>query len=365
MRLVYLFDVALPSTMASAVNVTKSCAAFAAEGHDVTLVHFRGRGDLYRHYGLVHRFRTLALPFPKRWRGSPKVLSWTGALFARATGALVYARKAPLLLPAARLGCPVALELHAPLGPGGHGWDRAFAQLLATKRLRSIVCISQALADKLVEDWPEADGLVFVAHDAADPGPSPPPRASPPKRPLLGYAGHLYPGKGIEMIAALAERRSDWDFLVLGGQPEDIARWSESTSGLGNVEFAGMVPHARVPELLGAADILLAPYGRNVIVSDGRIEVAKWMSPLKLFEYMALAKPIVASDLPVLREVLSDGENGRLAQPDDPDDWERMIADLLADPDGAAAMGARAREEIEKKYSWRRRARAIARTLDG
>lgn len=132
---------------------------------------------------------------------------------------------------------------------------------------------------------------------------------------------------------------------------------------LANIEFTGMVPHARVPELLAKADILLAPYGRNVIVSDGRIEVAKWMSPLKLFEYMALARPIVASDLPVLREVLDDGFNARMARPDDAEDWERVIAGLLADPEGASAMAARAREEIETKYSWRHRARAIAQAL--
>jgi glycosyltransferase involved in cell wall biosynthesis len=100
-----------------------------------------------------------------------------------------------------------------------------------------------------------------------------------------------------------------------------------------------------------------------VIVSDGRIEVAKWMSPLKLFEYMALARPIVASDLPVLREVLRDGDNARLAQPDDAEDWERVIDELLADSEGAAAMGARARNDIETKYSWRHRARAIAQAL--
>jgi len=363
-RIVYIFDVELPSPMAGAVNVAKSCAAFAAEGLAVTLVHFRGRGDIFHYYDLATPFRGLALPYRKHWPGSPLLLAWTAALLARLTGAVAYARKAPLLLPAARLGCPVVLELHAPIGGrDGHGWDRAFTELLATKRLRAIVCISQALAEKMASDWPQAKGLITVAHDAADPGRPPKPRSSRRKRPLLGYAGHLYPGKGMDMIAALAERRPDWDFLVLGGQPDDVAAWRARTSGRANIEFTGMVPHREVPERLADADVLLAPYGSSVIVSDGRIEVARWMSPLKLFEYMALAKPVVASDLPVLREVLEDGRNARLANPDDPEHWERVIADLLARPDEAAAMGQRAREELERKHNWRARARSIAKAI--
>ena len=363
MRLVYVFDAALPSPMAGAVNVTKSCSAFAAEGHRVTLVHFRGRGDIFRHYGLAHRFRALALPLAKRRRGSAHLLAWSAALIARLTGAVVYARKATLLLPAARAGCPVAIELHAPIGPDGHGNPANLAALLATGRVRAIVCISQALAEKIASDWPQAKDLVTVAHDAADAGPAPALPAEPRERPLLGYAGHLYPGKGMEVIAALAERRSDWDFLVLGGQSEDVGRWRQSTKALANVEYTGMLPHSQVAARLASADVLLAPYGNTVIVSDGTTEVARWMSPLKLFEYMALGKPIVAADLPVLREVLSDGDNARLARPDDLDEWERVIADVLADPKAAAAMGERGRAELERKHSWRHRARMIAEAL--
>ena len=366
MRLVYLYDVELPSPMASAVNVTKSCATLAAEGHDVTLVHFRGRGDIASYYGLTHGFDRLALPYPKKFHGSHRLLVWTGALLGRLKRAIVYARKAPLLVPAVRLGCPVALELHAPMGPDGHNWDRAFAELLKSGRLRAIICISQALADKIATDWPEAKPLIAVAHDAAEPGPLPA-RRVPHKRerPLLAYAGHLYPGKGMDLIAELARRRPDWDILVVGGRDEDVERWRQATKGSSNLDFAGMVPHAKVSERLADADVLLAPYGSSVIVSDGRIEVAKWMSPLKLFEYMALAKPIVASDLPVLREVLEDGRNARLARRDDAADWERVIESILAEPAEAAAMGRRARQELEKTYSWRGRAQAIAAVLAG
>jgi glycosyltransferase involved in cell wall biosynthesis len=167
----------------------------------------------------------------------------------------------------------------------------------------------------------------------------------------------------METIAAIAGRRPDWQFLIIGGQANDIARWQAATAELTNLEFSGLVRHADVPARLAECDVLLAPYGRTVKVSDGTTEVSRWMSPLKLFEYMALGKPIVASDLPVLREVLSDFGNARLAGPDRPGEWERVISELLSNPKEAAAIARRARIDLERKYSWRCRARAIAEAL--
>jgi glycosyltransferase involved in cell wall biosynthesis len=358
--IVYVHNSVLPAEMAGTVNVAKSCAAFAAAGHPVTLVHFRRTGLIEAHYGLADRFKILSLPIDGRTPLAIRVLAWTAAIVGRLKGAIVYGREPVFVAPAARLGCPVAVELHKEL-PEGSQNRAAFATLLQTPRLRSIICISKALADDIERQWPAAASRLFVAHDAADVQPlSPAPPRSSGSRPLLGYAGHLYPGKGMETIAALAKARRDWDFLVLGGRKEDVETWRKRTSALDTITYTGMLPHSEVADRLAGCDVLLAPYSRAVIVSDGRSDVARWMSPLKLFEYMALAKPVVVSDLPVIREVVRDGDNARLAEPDNPEDWERVIAELLADRESAAEMGERARSEVEKRFSWRARARAIA-----
>jgi glycosyltransferase involved in cell wall biosynthesis len=269
-----------------------------------------------------------------------------------------------LTLPASRLGCDVALELHAPVAPEGSGTRKAFTELLHRGRIRAIVCISEALAREIAGEWPEAKKLITVAHDAADIPPAVPAGAKKTKRPLLGYSGHLYPGKGMETIAELAQSRPDWDFLVIGGRPEDVACWRAATSSLANLEITGMIPHADVPARLSGADVLLAPYGTSVMVSDMKSDVSKWMSPLKLFEYMALAKPMVVSDLPVIREIVRDGDNGRLAAPGDTKEWERIISEVLVDRKAAAAMGKSARRDVEREHNWRARARAIGAALD-
>jgi glycosyltransferase involved in cell wall biosynthesis len=360
-----VYDAWLPTSDASAVNVFKTGEALAAEGHKLTLVHFGFNRPDFRQYGARRSFRTLALPMTTRTPGAVRLLAWAAALLGRLVGASVYARKPALLVPAAQIGCPVALELHAPIDIA-HPRNRAsLSRLIERKELRSIFCISDALAEWCTGEWPEAGTRIVIARDGADAGavPEPPPRPRS-ERPLIGYAGHLYPGKGMELIAELARLRPEWDFLVIGGRPDDVARWRVSTAQLSNIEFTGLIPHPDVAKRLAPADVVLAPYAETVIVSDGRTDVAKWMSPLKLFEYMAMAKPMVVSDLPVIREVLHDGVNARLAAAGDASDWERVIDELLNDLPAAAEMGRRARDELERNYSWKRRAQIIAGALD-
>ena len=87
-------------------------------------------------------------------------------------------------------------------------------------------------------------------------------------------------------------------------------------------------------------------------------------SPLKLFEYMAAGRPIVASDLPSLREVLRHGDNAWLVQPDDPAALAQGIQHLLAEPALAARLAAQAQEEVQA-YTWEQRAERILSFVEG
>ncbi len=80
------------------------------------------------------------------------------------------------------------------------------------------------------------------------------------------------------------------------------------------------------------------------------------MSPLKMFEYMAAGKPIISSDLPVLREVLEDGRNAILVPADDLAAWESAIHRLSGDPDLGLRLGEAARRDLHERYTWDARA---------
>ena len=118
-----------------------------------------------------------------------------------------------------------------------------------------------------------------------------------------GYVGHLYRGRGVELIAKLAERCSWAEFHVIGGMQKDIDEWRGRCAGIANIVFHGFCPPAQVQSHMARLDVMLAPYQRRVATFGGGRDTSQWMSPMKIFEYMAAGKPMIASDLPVLREI--------------------------------------------------------------
>jgi glycosyltransferase involved in cell wall biosynthesis len=173
---------------------------------------------------------------------------------------------------------------------------------------------------------------------------------------IAGYAGHLYPGRGIDLILELARRLPEVRFLIVGGEPQDVAHYTEfaATAGLENVALTGHVANSRLPDYLAACDMLLMPYQRRVQTSGGD-DTASWMSPLKMFEYMAAERLIIASDLPALREVLDDSMSC-LCDPEDADAWTAAIGRATRNAEWRCQAARNARKAVEK-YTWRARVR--------
>jgi glycosyltransferase involved in cell wall biosynthesis len=109
-------------------------------------------------------------------------------------------------------------------------------------------------------------------------------------------------------------------------------------------------------------DVVLAPYGQKVSVKSGSFGAERWMSPLKIFEYMSYGKAMVATDLPVIREVLESRKNALLAPAGDLDLWQQALRELADDPALRRELGDRARNDFEARHTWSARARAV---LDG
>ncbi len=105
-------------------------------------------------------------------------------------------------------------------------------------------------------------------------------------------------------------------------------------------------------------DILVAPYQTRVLPADGRSDIGPWMSPLKLFEYMAASRAIVASDLPAIREVLQDGVTALLVSPDDLAAWRTALGRLKSAP-LRRHLAANARRLVVGEYTWAARARKV------
>lgn len=362
MRLAYIHNIAMPGPEANTVNVAKMCSAFASLGHDVTLIAAAGRdahGDLGAHirrfYDLQHPIKAASLP---RGAERPALAALVGAAQARRLGADLVVTRAPhAALACCMAGLPTLLEVHADLAAFSRIGRLAFQRVLGHAKLLGVVVISDALAEILTRETPALAGRLYVAHDGADVHQH---VAAPiaGARLSVGYVGRLYAGRGADIIAAAAALCPWADFHIVGGTNDEMSKLV-NVALAPNLHCHGAVPHADVAARTAAFDVVVAPYQRSVIVADGRTDTARWMSPLKLFEYMAAGKAILASDLPSIRDILDDGETALLCTPDDAAVWAAALTRLRDDPNLRHRLGAAARAQLIAHYTWEKRAQRI------
>lgn len=366
----YLSRSIVPSRLANSVHVMKMSRAFVACGREVTLVCQRTPGDqlgledICGFYGVEPSFRLVRLA-RGRLPGYQLAYGWRACQEARRAGSevLAYCRDLWSCLFAAARGLHVALEVHSMDVVATQSRRIALRRIMRSRNFGFIVVISKALEDDLLERVPELRGRTLVAHDAAD-------IVSDELLPLhrtriregfsVGYTGHLYRGRGIPLILEIAARAPWAVFHVVGGNPLDVERLRGDVAEreLSNIVVHGFVPPGQLDRLRATFDVVIAPYERRVSV-DGGGDTTKWMSPMKIFEYMALGLPIVCSDLPVLREVLTDGVTAILVPPEDPAAWLAALVRLRDDPEFARRIGWNALMRQRSEFNWTARARSI------
>jgi len=368
MKIVYIIASTIPSRTANSIHVMKMCQAFAQNGHEVTLIVpdnqancEPGVEDVFDFYGVERCFEILYLPLlPVKGKGLI-FGALAGGKAKRLQPDLVYGRDLPGCFSASLQGLPVVFESHAPIE--GSFYSTIFRMFIKRPTLRKFVVITHALKDYYSERYPFLSEKIIVAPDGADPVSKSIKSVALPnkgKRLQVGYVGHLYPGRGIDVIYQLAERCPWADFHVVGGTNEDIDTIRTRMASLANLHLHGFIPPAEVERYRIAFDILLAPYQRKVSVAGGGTTTTeKWMSPLKVFEYMAAGKPIICSDIPVLREVLVDKQNALLCDPENIDSWEKALITLSGNESMRIQLGETAQKDFARRYSWRSRAEKL------
>jgi len=162
------------------------------------------------------------------------------------------------------------------------------------------------------------------------------------------------------MLLKLAKQLPEINFLLVGGIQDDVTRLRDAAAELGNLTLTGFVPNAELPLYQAACDALLMPYQRRVAASSGG-DIARYLSPMKLFEYLACGRVILSSDLPVLREILNEN-NALLLPPDDVNVWAEALRALAADPALRDKLATQSRRDAQQ-YDWNIRAALILANL--
>ena len=389
MRILYFADIRFPLERANGIQTMETCHALAMRGHDVRLIvrpdtHSPAR-DPFDYYGLprskrlvVERVPVSGPPFARRV-----------AYLSFAAGRVVGPGRADMLM-TRDLGTAAILSkmpgaVRPPFVYESHGYApdvaAALPELVTTARPSGAARLKR-LARREIAVWRAADGYVTITaglvrmleekfgarpHTAVvpdgvrmnstrrDPGP-------PEAQAVVGYAGHLYPWKGVDLLLEAIARTTRASALIVGGHDAegDRARLTSLANRLAissRVTFTGHQPPAEVPALLRRASILALPNPASAISTH-------FTSPLKLFEYMASGRAIVATDLPAIREVLRHEVNALLVSPGDPESLAFGIERLLADRELATRLARNALSDVDD-YTWSRRAERLETLFEG
>ena len=368
MRIAVISDMAPGSHKAYAINVAKTSGGLARLGHDVVIFCRRTEP------GWTHAQANEAYDEPLlQWRSYPGerqdeehlahkhyldgISQWASEAIAGEHFDAVYARHCWGGVKCARAGVPTVVETH--LDPVDDWLGGQTCVRMATEparggvdALRGIVTISPALRERYVALGADASRIRIVP-DAVDPklftppaeGIGPDPLGGP--RPRVVFAGNLYPLNGVPTVLEAARVLPGVSFHLVGG-PDDLVQQARNEAPA-NTVFHGRVPHRAVPSYLWHADVLLLPLSDN---HPARL----WASPMKLGEYMASRVPIVCSDLPALRALVSEPQI-RWSVPDNAASLAQGIQACLADPQPAGRLAAV--DAFVAKHTYEQRAGVI------
>lgn len=361
MKILYASSSTAPSRTANSVHVMKMCQAMAKAGHEVKLITLgreeieeKGVSDVHKHYGVDPIFDVERIPFPSHPARQLVFALSVRKYVKKWKPDLVFGRYFPVMALLGLLGYPLVWESHERV------WDRSILAKFLAKRLfaasgfKRLVVISEALKQMYVDAGMITGDRILVAHDAADCvdieecGEEDGFRA--------GYIGGVYAGRGIELVIECSRQLPDIEFHFVGGTKDEVMKLVDESLP-DNVVFHGYQPPEKVPQLRDSFDVLLAPYQRKVAVWGGG-DTSAFMSPLKIFEYMASQRPMICSDLPVLREVLNE-KNAILAPPEDTDAWVTALEELRDSKELRTRIAMQAFSDFETHYTWDIRAERV------
>ena len=240
-------------------------------------------------------------------------------------------------------------------------WRASHAIRYNLKAADCIICVSEQGKTHLVTNWNVPAEKIIVFPNAADVQrfrPYPETRSElraslkVNSNPLIVFVGNFYVWHDITtLLNAFSQVRvtcPDARLILIGDGSQRQAMMSLADEmGISNaVQFPGIMAHDEIPRMLGAADIAVAPYPKMVH--------EMWLSPIKLFEYMASGIAIIASGIGQLTDVVKDGYNGLLVPPGDTSAMASAMKKLIEDSDLRSQLGQHARDDAVNKYSWER-----------
>lgn len=391
MYIVYFAQTNLPNDKSHSVQILNNARMMAEHGVEIDLYVRKLRGtaeEVLAAYGLTPHpnLKLMALPCqkgrPGRWHGrrfwwhiwklmlGHALRGRKPIYYSRGTAKILemLCKMAPL---AKLLGRPIYYEVHNiqyldlfenHAGRYGKGeeleryiTERRNLEARVYRHLSGIMTLTRRLENLLHRDFDVQCPILITPSGATPPTQTPAPIGGRPH--AITYVGNLYAFNGVQvLIEAMQYLPNEHLTVVGGGSDQDIARCRDLIAKLGledRVTMKGFVPHHEALEIMRQSKTLLVP-----LLESGKDDRVSWISPGKMFEYMASGGAIVCSDIPSLTEIIQHESNGLTCKPNDPRALADTLARLLSAPDLAQRLADQAFIDLQK-YTFQTRVSRI------
>jgi glycosyltransferase involved in cell wall biosynthesis len=372
MKIFYLSQSVVPSKSANSIHVMNICSAFANLKHEVNLFTYDIESEkiksknIFKFYGVKDNFRVKQIyTFKNIFIREFFFLFNVLVMYFKEKPDMIYSRSIQMSFFLSLCGIKTFLEIHSP---PSFRTDFIFRKFLNLNNFYKIIVISKNLKNFILKKYKiKNEKKIEILSDSASYNHNYKydkiNRKIFLKKNSVGYLGHLYQGRGIDLIIKIAKKLPENNFYIVGGFEKTIEYWKSKTQS-NNVFFLGFLPYSSCEILRKRFDYLIAPYQQKVYVygskfrSSEQLETSQWMSPLKIFEYMAASKPIIASNLENIREVLNH-KNSILCKTNDSSQWIKAIKKLNLNKKFRKNISQQAYKDFIKKYTWNERVNRI------
>lgn len=367
MKIYYVANARIPTEKAHGLQIMKMCRSFVEAGQEIELIVPRRlnglKADPFLYYGVKENFSIVRLPCIDLFRFDRFLGNWalwlesltffiSVRIYLRGkNSSFIYSRD-ELIGWFFESSKKIVLELHNLPDKIKPYHLRLWSQA------KKIIVLTSIVKRKLIEQGMSAE-KILVAADAVDLAEfdiditqteARKKMSLPLSKKIVLYAGsfYSYDWKGVDVLLGVLPSLSQEAVLVLvGGQAEEIAKIRQNYNAENLIVIASR-PHQEMPYYLKSADILVLPNKSGTSASEG------YTSPLKLFEYMAAKRAIVASDLPSIREVLNES-NAILVKPNDSSLLADGIQKALTDDEMVRRISKQALNDVQA-HTWDKRA---------
>jgi len=366
-----IFHGRFPSEKAASLFAAKGSEAFTKIGTEVTLIVprriYREKIDPYKYYNLEKNFKIIYMPtldfftvplfrkiaFPISFLVF-SFFSFIYLLFKADRKDIIYSNESLVIFFSSFYFPNTLYELH------DFPERNKFFYKWLFKKVRHLLITNKWKAEKVSGIFNVPEKKIIIERNAVDVKEFDIPIGKIEARKKLGlpiekqivvYTGHLYSWKGTDTLAEAVRALPSTLMIFVGGTDPDIERFKTLFGSIENIMLVGHKEHAEVPYWQKAADVLVLP-------NTAKENISKYYtSPMKLFEYMASKRPIVATDIPSIREMLNDN-NAIIVVPDNAESLAEGITKVFSDSKLRETITARAYADVEN-YTWEKRAKRI------